>query len=174
MVTATNALALVAADKIGALGPGVDPATAMFTLTLLTGVVMTILGLLKLGSVVRFISTEIQAGLVAAVALLILLGQYKDLVGYTSTADGGKVRKAADITWHITDWNWPTVAVGVGCILILVVLKRTALRSYADIFALVLGTAAVSVFGLGSVERVKSIAPTPPGPPPICPAGPMG
>ena len=50
MVTATNALALVAADKIGALGPGVDPATAMFTLALLVGVVMMFLGLRKLGS----------------------------------------------------------------------------------------------------------------------------
>jgi len=50
MVTATIALALVAADKIGALGPGVDPATAMFTLALLVGVVMMFLGLRKLGS----------------------------------------------------------------------------------------------------------------------------
>ena len=50
MVTATNALALVAADKIGALGPDVDPATAMFTLALLVGVVMMFLGLRKLGS----------------------------------------------------------------------------------------------------------------------------
>ena len=163
MVTATNALALVAADKIGALGSGVDPATAMFTLTLLVGIVMAILGLLKLGSVVRFISAEIQAGLVAAVALLILLGQYKDLVGYTSKVDGGKVKKAADITWHITDWNWPTVAVGVGCIAILIVVKRTALRSYADIFALVLGTVAVSALHLRSVETVKSIASIPTG-----------
>ena len=50
MVTATNALALVAADKIGALGSGVDPAQAMFMLTVLVGVVMGVLGLLKLGS----------------------------------------------------------------------------------------------------------------------------
>jgi len=50
MVTATIALALVAADKIGALGPDVDPATAMFTLALLVGVVMMFLGLRKLGS----------------------------------------------------------------------------------------------------------------------------
>ena len=163
MVTATNALALVTADKIGALGSGVDAARAMFTLTLLVGVVMALLGVLKLGSLVRFISAEIQAGLVAAVALLILLGQYKDLVGYTSKVDGNKVRKALDITGHLADWNWPTVAVGVGCIAILVAVKRTRLRSYADIFALVLGTVAVSLFHLRSVETVKSIATIPTG-----------
>ena len=163
MVTATNALALVTADKIGALRTEVDAATAMFTLTLLVGVVMTVLGLFKLGSLVRFISAEIQAGLVAAVALLILLGQYKDLVGYTSKVDGNKVRKALDITWHVSDWNWPTVAVGVSCIVILIVVKRTPWRSYADIFALVIGTVAVSALHLHSVETVKSIATIPTG-----------
>ena len=64
VVTATNALALVTAEKIGVLGDGVDSAVAMFTLTLLVGVVMAVLGLLRLGSLVRFISAEVQAGLV--------------------------------------------------------------------------------------------------------------
>lgn len=163
MVTATNALALVTADKIGALGQGIDPATAMFTLTLLVGVVMAVLGILRLGSLIRFVSKEISAGLVAAVALLILLGQYKDLVGYTSKVDGNKVRKAIDITAHIGSWNWPTVAVGVGCIVILIVMKQTPLRSYADIVALVIGTVVVAAFHLDSVETVKHIATIPTG-----------
>jgi len=163
MVTATNALALVAADKIGALGPGVDPAAAMFTLTLLVGVVMTILGLLKLGSLTRFISAEISAGLVAAVALLILLGQYKDLVGYSSQLDVSKVGKAVDITLHISQWNWPTVGVGVSCIVILVLVKATALRPYADIVALVVGTGVVALLHLDSVETVADISDLPKG-----------
>ena len=158
VITATNALALVTADKIGALGGDVDPAKAMFTLSLLIGVVMAVLGLLRLGSVVRFISTEVQAGLVAAVAILILLGQYDDLVGYSSKSHGGKVAKALDITGHVTDWNWPTVAVGASCIAVLIIAKATPLRSYADIFALVVGTVAVSAFHLHSVETVKDIA----------------
>jgi SulP family sulfate permease len=125
MITATNALALVTAEKLGALGPDVDPAAALATLTLLVGVVMAALGLLKLGSVVRFISAEVQAGMVAAVALLILLGQFDDLVGCSSHVDGNKVRKAFDITLHIGDWSLPTVAVSLGCIVTLVLAKRT-------------------------------------------------
>ncbi|WP_161632146.1 SulP family inorganic anion transporter [Nakamurella lactea] len=163
MVTATNALALVTADKVGALGGDVDPATGMFTLTLLVGVVMTILGVLRLGSLIRFVSKEVSTGLVAAVALLILLGQYKDLVGYSSEIDGNKVRKAIDITAHIGSWNWPTVGVGVGCIVVLVLIKQTSLRSYADIVALVAGTAVVALFHLDSIETVKQIATIPTG-----------
>ncbi len=163
MVTATNALALVTADKLGVLGPNVDPARALATLTLLVGVVMAGLGLLRLGSLIRFISTEIQAGLVAAVALLILLGQYKDLVGYSSKVDGSKVRKAIDITAHIGSWSWPTVAVGFGCIVVLILAKRTPVRAYADIIALVLGTVVVAAFHLKGVETVKDIATIPTG-----------
>lgn len=163
VVTATNALALVTAEKIGALGPGVDPATAMFTLTLLVGVVMAALGLARLGSTVRFISAEVQAGLVAAVALLILLGQYDDLVGYVSDADGGKVVKAVDITGHVTSWDGGTVAVGLACIAAVVAVKRTRLRPFADIVALAVGTLAVAVLGLDSVQTVGDIASIPTG-----------
>ena len=166
VVTATNALALVAADNIGALGPDVDPATALFTLTLLVGVVMAALGLARLGSVVRFISAEVQAGLVAAVALLVVFGQYDDLVGYsskTTVAGGGKVVKAIDITAHLPSWDGPTAAVGATCIAALVVAKRTRLRSYADIVAMVLGVAVVSGLGLDSVQTVGDIASIPTG-----------
>jgi SulP family sulfate permease len=166
VITATNALALVAADHIGALGDDVDPATAMFTLTVLVGAVMAGLGLARLGSVVRFISAEVQAGLVAAVALLIVLGQYDELVGYTSdatTMGGGKVIKAADITAHAGLWDGATTAVGIACIIALVMAKRTRLRSYADIVAMVLGIALVSGLGLDSVETVGDIASIPTG-----------
>ena len=163
VVTATNALALVAADQIGALEGDVDPAQAMFTLTLLIGVVMSLLGLLRLGSLVRFISAEVQAGLVAAVALLIVLGQVNALVGYESDLDGGKVVKAADVTAHLTSWDGPTAAVGAVCIAVLVVTKATRLRSYADIVGMVAGIALVSLLGLDSVQTVGDIASIPTG-----------
>ena len=163
VITATNALALVAADKIGALGGGVDPAVAMFTLTVLVGVVMAALGLLRLGSLVRFISAEVQAGLVAAVAILIVLGQYDELVGFASDSSGGKVVKAADISAHVTSWHVPTTAVGLGCVAALVLVKRTRWRAYADIVALVVGTLAVSGLGLRGVDTVGDVASIPTG-----------
>jgi SulP family sulfate permease len=166
VVTATNALALVAADHIGALGDDVDPATALFTLTVLVGAVMLGLGLARLGSAVRFISAEVQAGLVAAVALLIVLGQYDELVGYSSdetALGGGKVVKAVDITANAASWDGATTTVGIACIVALVAAKRTRLRSYADIVAMVLGIALVSGLGLDSVQTVGDIASIPTG-----------
>lgn len=136
---------------------------AMFTLTLLVGVVMAVLGSLRLGSLVRFISAEVQAGLVAAVAILIVLGQYDELVGYASKSSGGKVVKAADISAHVTSWHGTTTAVGLGCIVTLVLVKRSRWRAYADIVALVVGTLAVSGLGLRGVDTVGDVARIPTG-----------
>jgi SulP family sulfate permease len=108
----------------------------------------------------------VQAGLVTAVALLIVLGQYDELVGHESDATalgGGKLVKAADITVHLSSWDGATTAVGIGCIAALVLTKRTRWRSYADIVAMVIGVAAVSGLQLDSVQTVGDIASIPTG-----------
>jgi SulP family sulfate permease len=91
VVTLTNALALVTAETLAGLGGDVD-IRALFTLTLLVGVIMFVLGALKLGSIIRFVSREVMGGFIFATALLIVLGQYDELVGYASTLeDANKV-----------------------------------------------------------------------------------
>jgi SulP family sulfate permease len=163
VVTLTNALALVTADQLGALGNDVDPVRAMFTLTLLTGAVMFVLGILRLGSVIRFVSREVMSGFVFATALLIALGQYKDLVGYTSHLDTNKLFKAIDITLHWREWQWNTVIVGVGVIGLLLLLQRTRLKKWADIVAIGTALAFVALAGWGMVEVVGDIAQVPHG-----------
>jgi SulP family sulfate permease len=61
MLTVGTALAAYSADTA---------LTAMVTLTLLVGVFMFLLGVLKLGSVIRFVSKEVMSGFVLAIALL--------------------------------------------------------------------------------------------------------
>ena len=121
VVTLTNALALVTGETLAGLGGDVD-IRALFTLTLLVGVIMFVLGILKLGSIIRFVSREVMSGFIFATALLIVLGQYGELVGYESHLEGAnKLVKAIDITAHVGEWELYTTIVGVGSIVILVV-----------------------------------------------------
>ncbi len=163
VVTLTNALALVAGDQIANLGGDVDPVRAMFTLTLLVGLIMFALGALKLGSIIRFVSREVMSGFVFATALLIVLGQYKDLVGYTSALDTNKFFKAVDITLHVGTWNIPTVAVGMGSVLVLLVLKRSSLKKWGDILIILFATLFVAIMNWEHVELVGDIAMVPSG-----------
>jgi sulfate permease, SulP family len=163
VVTLTNALALVTADQLQLLGSDVDPVRAMFTLTLLTGAIMFVLGLLRLGSVIRFVCKEVMSGFVFATALLIALGQYKDLVGYTSLLDTNKLFKAIDITLRWREWQWNTVIVGVGVIGLLLLLQRTRLKKWADILAIGFASAIVALTGWSMVQVVGDIAQVPHG-----------
>jgi SulP family sulfate permease len=47
---------------------------ALFTITFLVGAVMFVMGLLRLGSVVNFVSNAVMTGFVAGASLLIIIG----------------------------------------------------------------------------------------------------
>ena len=119
-------VALVAGEKLARLSTDADPVRALFTLTLLAGAIMFALGALKLVSVIRFVSREVMTGFVFAIALLIILGQYKDLVGYASTLDTSKLFKVVDIALHTGSWNVSAAVVGFAAIVVLVLFGRYA------------------------------------------------
>jgi MFS superfamily sulfate permease-like transporter len=73
-VQATGAMAIVVAD-VPAVHSADDPARALFTLSLLTGIVMLAAGFLRLGSVLRFVSNAVMVGFISAVGVNIILGQ---------------------------------------------------------------------------------------------------
>ena len=58
--------------------------SAIVTLSILVGIFMLILGLLKLGSITRFISNAVMVGFLTGLAVLIILGQLGDFNGYDS------------------------------------------------------------------------------------------
>ena len=65
-------------------------------------------------------------------ASLIVLGQYKDLVGYASALDTNKLFKAVDITLHAGSWEVSAAVVGAASIVVLVLLKRSPIKRWAD------------------------------------------
>ena len=73
-VQGTGAMAILVAD-VDAVHDATDPARALFTLSMLTGVVMVAAGLLRLGSVLRFVSNAVMVGFINAVGVNIVLGQ---------------------------------------------------------------------------------------------------
>ena len=74
-VQATGAMAIIVADvpagspmrTMPDIDHEQDPARALFTLTILTGLVMVAAGVARLGSVLRFVSNAVMVGFVSAV-----------------------------------------------------------------------------------------------------------
>src|SRR4051794_17369055 len=80
-VQATGAMAIVIAD-VNEVKHAHDPARALFTLSLVTGILMILAGLFKLGVLLRFVSNAVIVGFVNAVGVNIILGQFPNFTGY--------------------------------------------------------------------------------------------
>ncbi len=164
IITLTNAIALIVVDNLGLLGE--DIAVGIASLTLMVGLVQFILGVLNLGKLIRFISHDVMAGFIAAVAAIIIFGQIEELVGYKEHLDvggqiSGRVVEGAIMIFSPWHWDPTTAATGFLTIALLLYLKRTSLDKYADILVIGVVTIMVAAFRLSSVLVVQDISEIP-------------
>jgi SulP family sulfate permease len=170
-VQGTGAMALIVADTDLASRP--DPDRALFTLAMLTGVVMIVAGLLRGGRMLRFVPTAVMVGFVTAVGVNIVLGQLENLTGYDGQGSN-RVIRAVDTITHFWLFDLPTVIVGSITIVLIVVLTRTRLRSFGLVLAIIVGSGLAALFTMvfgSDVLTVADIAEVPSGlPAPVLPS----
>jgi SulP family sulfate permease len=160
--TLTSAIAISTASVIQHAGieASAMPA-ALFTLTFLVGVTMLLLGLLRMGSLVNFVSNAVMTGFVCGASMLIIIGELGDLVGFEARGSN-KLSQVADWLQHFSNWDPATATVGAGTIAMMIVMKKIPqTEKSAAIIVLILGTVIVNLIGLPSVALVGSIASIP-------------
>jgi SulP family sulfate permease len=153
MSTLTSAIALTMGGVLGETDyTGDQISQAVFTMTLLAGAIMFILGALKLGRVVAYVSNAVMTGFVMGVAILIMVGKFDDIFGFDPTGYPNKVVKAVDIVLHPGDWDYATTAVGLGTIALAFALKAIRpLERYALVLVVVIGTVVVWLLGIDTL-----------------------
>jgi sulfate permease, SulP family len=144
-VQATGAMAVLIADVPG-LRTAEDPAAALATLGLLTGAAMILAGVLRLGTLVRFVPHAVLTGFVNAVAVNIVLGQLGAFTGYDSD-QGSRLTRALDTVLSVGALHWPTVLIGTLSIGLIVAFERTRLGSLGLLVAVAATSTAVVGFG---------------------------
>jgi SulP family sulfate permease len=158
-IVPTAALCLAAGGAVAGL-PAEQRIAGLFTLAVLTGVLMLVLGLARGGGLVRFVSNAVMIGLMGGIGVTILLSQLGALTGFSSRYHN-KVAGAADLFMHPGASDVGTTVVGLSTVVLVVVLRRTRLKLFAMALALVVMTLAVALLGLSSVAVVGDIAPIP-------------
>ena len=161
IVTTTSAAALAAGSALVDVAPE-DRLTSLVLLTTLAGGLMVVAGLCGLGRLTGFVSHSVMTGFLTGVSVNILLGQLDALTG---TRPEGSL--AIVQAWHVLrspgTWDVPTVVVGVGSVLLLVLLARTRLAPFAAVVALVVASVGVWLLHAGSVELVSDSGAIPVG-----------
>lgn len=162
-VSTTGALSVAVGDALVGY-TGDQRTTALITLTLLIGVVQLAAGLLRLGSLIRFVSQSVMTGFITGIALLIILGAIPDLTGYASPFNS-EILKLADTILRFNQYNLVTFVLGVLTIVLIVGFGYTPVRKFSMILALgvvtLLGVVITYVFGDVGLVMVGDIASIP-------------
>jgi len=158
-VQATGAMSMIVAG-VPAVHGARDPARALFTLSVLTGVVMLAAGFLRLGSVLRFVSNAVMVGFINAVGVNIALGQLANFTRYTAPGSN-RVFRAVQTLVHPGQLHLQTLTIGAATIVLIVVLERTRLGPLGLVVAVVLTSAAAAVFGWHEVTTLNDLGVVP-------------
>ncbi len=142
-VSTTGALSVAAGDALVNY-PGDQKTTALITLALLIGVFQLIAGILRLGSMIRFVSQSVMTGFITGIALLIILGAIPDVTGYSSTFNS-EFLKLADTILNLKQFEPVTFVLGILTIALIVGLGFTPARKFSMVLALVV----VTLLGVG-------------------------
>ena len=158
-IQGTGAMAMIVAD-VPAVHNASDPARALFTLSVVTGVVMPVAGLLRLGSVLRFVSNAVMVGFINAVGVNIILGQLANFTGYAAEGPN-RIARTFQTLIHPGQLHPATLAVGAATIALIVLFERTRLGPMGLVVAVIVTSSAAVVFGWHDVATLNDLGEIP-------------
>ena len=124
--------------------------------TFLAGGILVIMGLLRLGAVIKYIPYPVVTGFTSGIAVIIFSSQIRDLLGIdTGPLPGDLFGKWAAYFEHVATVNWTAVAVSALCVTLILLLRWRFPRVPAPLVAMLAATALVQVCGL-DVETIGS------------------
>jgi high affinity sulfate transporter 1 len=161
-VTTSSTVAILSYSVVAALAGG-DPARFLALsagLALVMGLLLLLAGIFHLGFLSDFLSRPIVTGFVFGLALVIIVGQIPKMLGVPA-GEGNFFEQAAWILRSLDDVVLRSVALGIGALVMLRVLKRSVPQVPAAPIVLAVGMLVVALFDLdakgvavvGSVPR---------------------
>jgi len=139
--------------------------------TFMAGAFLILMGVLHLGTIIKYIPYPIVVGFTSGIALTIFATQIKDLFGLqVESVPAGFLDKWVVYAENIGTINWWALAVGVVSILIIVLTPKVSRRIPGSLVAIVvmtLATLGLKYFGIEGIETIgdrftiSSALPTP-------------
>lgn len=126
--------------------------------TLLAGMMLLAMGLLRMGGVIRFIPAPVIIGFTAGIGVIIFTGQWADFLGVSHPPVGQFHQKLWYVLQQVHKVHWPTLSIGVISLLLLFVTPRIHVlkRVPGPLIVLVLATLTQSAFQFDGVATIGS------------------
>jgi SulP family sulfate permease len=145
----TNAISLLILSTLVTVAV---PGTAEYVviaglMAILVGLIQLALGLVRLGVLVNFVSHSVIVGFSAGAGVLIAVKQLRHLLGLEFSSHG-LVETAHGLLVHLPDTHLATMALGLGTMLLIVLLRLLNPKLPGPLIAMVVAAAAVGIAGL--------------------------
>jgi len=159
----TAAFATIVAGIVARNGMG-----GLALATVLAGALLILMGLLRLGSLIKFIPYTITTGFTAGIAVTILIGQIKDFLGLTypkGTVTIETMEKIEAVVKNFTTVNYQAIIVGVVSLIILIVWPYISEKIPGSLIAVIVGILMVKfldmkVNTIGDLYTISNKLPT--------------
>ncbi|PYC09616.1 SulP family inorganic anion transporter [Pseudomonas protegens] len=168
--TAAISIVLYASVSPLAVPASEDYITLILLLTLLAGIFQWLLGLLRFGALVNFVSHSVVLGFTLGAAVVIALGQLPNLLGLELPNQATALNSLTSLLEHLDAVDQPSLLLGLGTLIVGLGLKLLAPRWPSLLLSLVLSALVVwllpGVFGhvklvSAFVGRLPPLSPLP-------------
>jgi sulfate permease, SulP family len=117
--------------------------------TLIAGAILIVMGLARMGALIKFIPYPVVTGFTSGIAVIIFSSQVKDFLGLKMGAVPAEfIEKWTAYGEHIGTIDWTTVGVAAGTLVVLIVWPKISRMVPGPFVAMVLATLAVQLFDL--------------------------
>lgn len=110
--------------------------------TVIAGIILILMGFLKLGNLIKFIPFTITTGFTAGIAATIVLGQLKDFFGVTYPEGMATVETMEKVKAFIAGFGtfqWESLVIGMICLAVLFIMPRITDKLPGSLVAVILG-----------------------------------
>lgn len=134
--------------------------------TVIAGILLILMGLLRMGSLIKFIPDPITVGFTAGIALTIVIGQIKDFLGLTFTHSPVETMEKVEETVNcIGTMNPMALVVGLVALAILIVSPKIFKKVPPSLIAVIVTAALVEILQLpvntiGDLYSISGALPT--------------
>jgi SulP family sulfate permease len=165
-ITTSSTMSIMSIAVVAPLAGG--DATKFMALTsalaIIVGIIMLVLSFMKLGFISDFLAKSVMTGYIFGVALLIAMSQLPKVFGVPG-GSGNVFQQLGQLIANLPQTNVYALALGVGTIVLILLIKRFAPLIPGALLALVLGTLIAGVFQLSTTHDVAVVGDIPIGMP---------
>lgn len=135
--------------------------------TFIAGILLVLMGVFKLGSLIKFIPYTITTGFTTGIAVTLIIGQLKDFFGLTFVNSPIEtIEKVEEVVHQFHTFNYEALIIGAVSLGVLIIFPKFIKKIPPSIFAIVISAVLVKVFDMnvntiGSLYTISSSLPVP-------------